>query len=648
MMTIKELLDAKEGENIEFKEAKGNFPFDELLKYASAIANRGGGKVVFGITDRRPRRVVGSQAFKQPEQTRKNLIDRLRINVDFELMDQNGLRILIFSFASRPAGLPVQAKDGVAWWRDGDSLIPMPPEVLREIYNEAGHDFSSDICPKATFADLDKKAIDIFRETWVEKRALQRIRNLSYHQLLEDCGAAIDGNITYAALILFGTEKAIRRHLSQAETIFEYRSSEAAGPSQQREEFQKGFFLYHDRLWELINLRNDKQHYQDGLFIFDISTFNERVVREVVLNAVCHRNYQYSGSIFIRQYQDRLVVESPGGFLPGITTDNILDKQAPRNRLIAEILSRCGLVERSGQGMDLIYELSIKEAKALPDFTGTDSHLVRITLNGMIVDKSMLLLINKIGKDALNSFSTVDFLIINMVSREQKIPDIMRQRAKRLIDLGIIERVGQNRFIFSRRYYNTAGKSGVYTRLSGLDKDYNIGLLLKHIESKGDIGTPFRELQQVLPSHSRGQIKSLLNAMRSKGKIVLKGSTRNALWYSTERLPQSPILLDKKQNRLYESQTKTTKNNKGPIGQTKADRSEAALIHDGVSAADVLLDYIRSHKDGTPIRELHRLLPEYSRERVKVLLRRMRADGMIFSQGTTRNALWFLADDLAH
>ena len=113
----------------------------------------------------------------------------------------------------------------------------------------------------------------------------------------------------------------------------------------------------YDRIWELVNLRNDKQHYQEGFFVFDIATFNERVVREAILNAVSHRNYQFGGSIFVRQFRDRLIVESPGGLPFGITLDNILDRQLPRNRRIAEILSLCGMVERSGQGMNLMFEL---------------------------------------------------------------------------------------------------------------------------------------------------------------------------------------------------------------------------------------------------------------------------------------------------
>lgn len=216
--------------------------------------------------------------------------------------------------------------------------------------------------------------------------------SLSVDQLLRDCEAITNDRITYVALVLFGKRESLGKHLPQAEIVFEYRSSEASGPASQREEFRVGFFSSYNRLWELINLRNDKQHYQDGFFVYDIPTFNEQVVREAILNAVSHRNYQMGGSVFIRQYQGRLVVESPGGFPNGISLESILDRQLPRNRRIAEILALCGLVERSGQGMNLIYELSIKEAKQLPDFTGTDEDFVSITLNGLVLDTKMLTL----------------------------------------------------------------------------------------------------------------------------------------------------------------------------------------------------------------------------------------------------------------
>lgn len=277
-MDIKKLLNAKEGENIEFKEAKQRFDFEELAKYACAIANRGGGKIVLGISDKRPRKVVGSSAFAQPERTRNCLMQRLRVKIDFEELNENGLRVLVFTIASRPVGLPVQV-NGIAYWRCGDELSTMPAEVLHKIYEESGHDFSADICPQATLDDLDSAAIDKFCEKWAKKANNPRLKTLPAKQLLSDCGIVEEDGITYAGLVLFGKATALRKYLPQAEIVFEYRSSESSGPAAYREEFRDAFFNIQDKIWNLIKLRNDKQHYQDGLFVFDIDTFNEQSTR---------------------------------------------------------------------------------------------------------------------------------------------------------------------------------------------------------------------------------------------------------------------------------------------------------------------------------------------------------------------------------
>lgn len=534
------LLEAKEGENVEFKKAESAFEFDELTKYACAIANRGGGYVVLGITDKRPRQVIGTQAFEQPERTRKGLMDRLHLRIDFHLFPYEGKRVLVWDVPPRPVGVPIQDK-GIAWWREGDSLVEMPVEEMRAIFAESGHDFSADICKDAEFDDLDDTAVVAFRRRWMEKTNRSGLANLSTDQLLRDCEAITSRGITHAALVLFGRREALGRLLGQAEVIFEYRSMEASGPAQQREEFRQGFFSFFDRLWELINLRNDRQHYQDGLFVMDVPTFDERVVREAVLNAVSHRDYQLGGPVFVRQYPYRLVVDSPGGFPPDITLDNILDRQSPRNRRIADILARCGLVERSGQGMNLMFELSVKQAKALPDFKGTDRMHVRVSLDGMVQDPKLLTMMERIGLETLQSFSTGDFLVLNHIRREQAIPDDFRDRVPRLLDLGVIERVARGKFILGRRYYDAVGKKGVYTRKKGLDRGTNKELLFKHVLENAKLGSKMEEFYQVLPGLVRSQIQVLLRELKAEGRIRVVGKTSAARWFPVKEVEKTHL-----------------------------------------------------------------------------------------------------------
>ncbi|MCF7707717.1 MAG: putative DNA binding domain-containing protein [Verrucomicrobia bacterium] len=528
--TLQELLNAKEGENVEFKKATNHFSFDELAKYVCALSNEGGGYMVLGVSDERPRSVVGSSAFQQPERTRAGLMDRIHLRVDFEELEYQGKRVLVFVAPPRPVGMPIKEK-GIYWGRRGDRLEPLSESDLRAIFAEVGHDFSAEVCAEANINDLDPVAIEDFRRRWIAKSRNASLSNLSMEQLLHDCEAMLQEGVTYAALVLFGKREALGRLLGQAEIIFEYRSSEASGPAQHREEFRQGFFSYYEKLWDIINLRNDKQHFQEGLFILDVPTFDERSVREAILNAVSHRDYQLGGSVFIRQYPRKLTVDSPGGLPPDVTPENILDRQSPRNRRIADLFARCGLVERSGQGMNLMFELSIKNGKLLPDMRGTDRYHVALTLDGHVQDVEILKMMEEIGQETLATFSTHDFLIVNMIQREKHVPEDFRDRLPRLLDLGILERAGRGRYILGKRYYHKTKRKGTYTRQKGLARETKKELLMKHIRDNKATGSKLSELCEVLPGESRSQVQVYLRELRGEGKIRLQGVTSAGRWF---------------------------------------------------------------------------------------------------------------------
>lgn len=526
-------MEAPEDERLEFKEAKNRFDFEKLVRYCAALANEGGGKIILGVTDKRPREIVGSNAFPDLERTRESLFRRIRLRVRTEEVRHGNRRVVIFHTPSREAGTAVQV-DGAYWMRAGDSLEPMPAERLRKIFDETEPDASAEICREASIADLEPTAIEEFRRRWRRKSGNAHLDQLSPEQLLTDAELLVDGQVTYAALILLGTRPALGRYLAQAEIIFEYRSSEASLTSQQRAEFREGFLSYYDRLWEVVNLRNDVQPFLDGLFMREIPTFNEEVVREAVLNAVCHRDYRDAGSVFVRQFPRNLEVESPGGFLPGITAENVLWRQKPRNRRLAENFARCGLVERSGQGMNRMFEESIKDGKSEPDFSRTDEYQVVVTLRGEVQDSEFLRILERIGQETLASFTTADFIIVERLYRDQPIPDNLLDRLPLLREKGIVERIGRGkgaRDILSRRFYGALGKKGVYTRKKGLDRQTNKALLLRHISDNRRDGSRLQELVQVLPALSRDQIQKLLQELKGENRITLVGRTSGARWF---------------------------------------------------------------------------------------------------------------------
>jgi len=488
------------------------------------------------VTDTRPRQVVGTRAFAEPGRTEAGLFERLRHPIPVEEYLHEGKRVLIVHVPSRFPGTAWEYK-GSFLMRAGDALVPMTDEQLRRIHQEAGPDFSAEFCREAREDDLDPSAVEVLRRLWQRKSPDTDIASRPLDRLLSDAELVTDGRITYAALILLGTREALGRHLGQAEIVFEYRSSEAPGPAAQRQEFRQGFLLTLDEIWRLINLRNDLQHFQQGLFVLDVPTFNERAVREAVLNAVSHRDYRSGGSVFVRQFPRRIEIVSPGAFPPGITPDNVLWQQSPRNRRIAEALGKCGLVERAGQGFDLIYRECIRQSKRLPDFARTDEHSVWLTLHGEIGDPEFLRFLEEIGNERLAAFSTDDFLVVDLIHREQPVPDILRSRIETLLDQGIVERVGRGRgtrLLLSRRFYRYLGQAGVYTRRRGLDRETNRQLLLKHIRDNAAEGATLADLQEVLPSLSRRSIQGLLESLRVDGMIHVEGKTRGAKWHPSE------------------------------------------------------------------------------------------------------------------
>lgn len=375
------------------------------------------------------------------------------------------------------------------------------------------------------------------RDLWSRHSGNANIKKISNERLLCDAEVLISKGLTYAALILFGTPKALGKYLAQAEVVFEYRSSRVTGPAQQRVEYREGFFSFYNDLWEKINLRNDTQHFRDGLFIWNVPTFNEKAIREAILNAISHRDYRMAGSVWIRQFPRTIAIVSPGGFPTGVTPENILWRQQPRNRRIAEVFAKCGLVERAGQGADTMFEESIKQGKPLPNFDNTDEYEVAL-LDGQIQDESFLRFLEKIGQERLASFNTEDFLILDLVHNERPIPSSppeLKSRLNHLVDLGIVERIGKGRgtrYMLCKQYYALTGKNGAYTRKRGLDKETNKELLFKHLSANAKNGSKFDELQQVLPSLSRSQVQKLLIELKSENKIHLKGKTSASTWFA--------------------------------------------------------------------------------------------------------------------
>lgn len=522
-----------ESEHLEVQEASNRFDFEELVKYCAALANEGGGTMLLGASDRRPRRVVGSQAFADLGRTTAGLVERLRLRIAATALDHPDGRVIVFAVPARPIGMPIEYK-GAYWMRAGESLVPMTPDLLKRIFDEAAPDFSAEVCARATLADLDPAAIATFRAMWQRKSGNATLAGRGHEQLLRDAELLTARGLTYAALILLGTREALGLHLAQAEVIFEYRDPARSPTAQQREEYRRGFLTFHDVLWGAIDARNPRLPYQDQLFAGTVPAFNEVVVREGILNAVAHRDYRLGGSVFVRQFPARLEIVSPGGFPAGVTPENILERQAPRNRRLAEAFARCGLVERAGQGADRMFAETIREAKPLPDFADSDAYQVALRLRGVIADPRFLNFLYRVGQRPDGHLGTDDLLVLDRVRRGEPTPGHADATLAGLHEHGLIEREGRGtgvRYVLSPRFYEYAGAASARIARGTIARAKNKDVLVERIAGAADEGIPLQDLLPLLPTLAERSVQRLLAELAAEGSVHSTGRGRAARWF---------------------------------------------------------------------------------------------------------------------
>jgi len=427
IMTINELKHLKESEDkVEFKEAKTQYAYNSSKKsvigYTVALANEIGGCLVLGMKDVHPHDVCGSKAYEGREgQLEQDVFRDLGVRIETEVLFEGDKRVLVIKIPSRPVGKPLYFKD-VALMRVGDGLSRMSEEMYLSIIQEQEPDFSAKICEGLTVDDIDNDAIEILKDKYARKQNNQGFKTQSNQQVLTDLDLMVDDKLTNAALILVGKKDKIHNTLPQAKVIVEYRRSESAIEFDNRIEIQEPLFVAIDRIWNNINqpASNPKFKLRQGAYIFDIPRFNESIIREAVLNAIVHRDYTITSEIVVKQYPNKIIITNPGGFPRGVNLENLLTvNSTPRSRLLADILLKTGLVERSGQGVDKLYLYSLLESKPVPDYSGTSMLQVELKISADIQDSSFLIFANEEQnqRDENNKLGVFDLITMDKIRR---------------------------------------------------------------------------------------------------------------------------------------------------------------------------------------------------------------------------------------
>jgi len=343
----------------------------KVVEMAICMANGGGGSVVFGVADRisgREQAVLGV-----PPEVDINILKRAvydqtdpHITPVFEELHvpEGTGRVLIMQVY--PGMPPHTDTKGGGTVRIGKDCQPLTGTQRRKIGVETGDtDYTAETLGPVDDALFSPVALEALRNLAQRERAPDELLRRSDRELLDSLGLIRKGQVTRAAILLAGTEEALREHVpGHLWTFLQMRSDTDYGI---REDRVSALPLSVQRIEELLVPFNPITTVQQGMFHFEYRTWPEVAVREALMNAFCHRDLRLAGPVMIKLYPQRLEVSNNGGFIAGISENNILHHQpAARNPLLVDALVKLRLVNRSNLGVSRMFEAMLMEGKEPP------------------------------------------------------------------------------------------------------------------------------------------------------------------------------------------------------------------------------------------------------------------------------------------
>lgn len=366
-----------ETERLEFKEAKSNYPNDKLLRYCAALANEGGGYFILGVSDKLPRKVVGSLAYssiKDLNHIKKAINDKFHFRVEtYEINHPDG-RVLVLDIPARPTGQPIQI-DGTYLMRSGESLVAMTADKLKRIFAEGQTDWLSQIAKKDASADevitlLDTQTyFDLCQLPYPTTREGVLERLCSENLITRSAQGWSISNL--AAMLLAKKLEAFSLELARkAPRVVIYEGRDKLNTREDKPGV-KGYAVGFESLVDFVHSSAPLNRSVEQVLREEVKMFPKQALRELIANALVHQDFLASGSsVMIEMYADRLEISNPG--VPPISIDRFIDEYRSRNERLADLMRRFGICEEKGSGVDKVVKAAEQYQLPAPDFRASD------------------------------------------------------------------------------------------------------------------------------------------------------------------------------------------------------------------------------------------------------------------------------------
>lgn len=540
-MTPEELdriIAGREGEQVEFKPSL--LSRRELAEYAVGIGNSGGGWLFTGISDRPPRRVLSIDwpSADDLQRIRTSIYDAARIRVDFERIDHSDGPVLGMRVPGRPRGMVFHTQDGKYLIRLDEGLRGMTLPELDAIRREAGGELSAQSAT-GTWNDLVRPAgMEALRDLMNEASAPRDLLNLADQDLLRALGLLdAEDRLLVAGLILIGRSEAIQSRLPHAHWSFFRMTGDT--DYEQVERGSDCLTVALRRLRELVATDNPIVTIQGDLVHGEFPRYPQLALRELLVNALAHRDFEVPGGVVLKQFPDRLEISNPGAFPSDITPENILHHPStPRYPALFGALARVRLANAANLGVPRAFRDLLAEGKEPPVYS-TTGQTVTVTIKGQEATPEFIRLVRQHP-----DLTVDDLLVLHYLTRHREIDateaaricqrpidstrEILARLASRdrLLESG--GPAGRGRYHrLSRQACEELGESLAYHLDSRLSRENAKGRVLAALRHGPLSNAQIREITQM----SRQQTTRMMESLRSEGLVRLQGQKRAAQWH---------------------------------------------------------------------------------------------------------------------
>jgi predicted HTH transcriptional regulator len=280
-----------------------------------------------------------------------------------------------------------------------------------------------------------------------------------------------------------------------------------------------------------------------GLFREYIEDYSEIVLRELLINAIAHRDYSRQQIIEIRKYPNYIEFESPGKFPDGIDETNFLRKTNPRNPAIMDIFREVNYAEKAGSGFDKIFTALLSKGKSLPKSIQTDSSILfRIDAD---IYSEKLAELSLLYKQMQNKDIDLEKLIVlNHIYTAQKItfqqleklPFVNHYQLREILadlqEIEFIEITGRTsgvKYIIHRSKLETTDDKISYSKLKKQERARQIEAIMRYLDSVDEIDNEeARKLLNLGDTNSNSvAVSKLFSEMMDNGLIEIASEAQH-------------------------------------------------------------------------------------------------------------------------